>query len=136
MKYEFSLFDLQEQENPFKGKPIRLIEMFGGYGSQLLAMKYLGLNVEHWKLIEWGVPSIWAYNHIHTRDFTDYSKGMTREEVCEKLFAFGISADYDKPMKLENIKRRPEEWQRKTYNDIIATKNLVNIMSVRGGNLR
>ena len=30
-------------------KPIRLIELFAGYGSQALALKYLGVNFEHWK---------------------------------------------------------------------------------------
>ena len=27
-------------------KPIRLIELFGGYGSQALALKYLNINFE------------------------------------------------------------------------------------------
>ena len=30
-------------------KPIRLIELFGGYGSQALALKYLGVDFQHWK---------------------------------------------------------------------------------------
>lgn len=29
-----------------KNKPIKLISLFSGYDSQLLALKYLGLNVE------------------------------------------------------------------------------------------
>lgn len=28
-------------------KSIRLIELFGGYGSQALALKYLGVKFEH-----------------------------------------------------------------------------------------
>lgn len=31
-------------------KPIRLIECFAGYGSQALALKYLGVDFEHWKI--------------------------------------------------------------------------------------
>lgn len=34
-------------------KPIRLIELFAGYGSQALALKYLGVPFEHWKIAEW-----------------------------------------------------------------------------------
>ena len=33
-------------------KPIRLIELFAGYGSQALALKYLGIKFEHWKTCE------------------------------------------------------------------------------------
>ena len=29
--------------------PIRIIELFGGYGSQLMALKRLNANVEKWK---------------------------------------------------------------------------------------
>ena len=49
-------------------KPIRLIELFAGYGSQALALKYLGVPFEHWKICEWAVKSIQAYKDIH---FTD-----------------------------------------------------------------
>ena len=101
----------------------------------MLAMKYLGLNVEHHKLIEWGVPSIWAYNAIHVRDFTNYSEFMDVNEVEDALIEYGISWDYNKPMTEKSIRQRNEQWKRKTYNDIIATKNLVNIMNVRGNQL-
>lgn len=33
-------------------KPIRLIELFAGYGSQALALKYLGVPFEHWRICE------------------------------------------------------------------------------------
>ena len=49
-------------------KPIRLIELFAGYGSQALALKYLGVKFEHWKICEWNIKSIQAYKDIH---FTD-----------------------------------------------------------------
>ena len=39
-------------------KPIRLIELFSGYGSQALALKYLGVSFEHWKTCEWAIKSI------------------------------------------------------------------------------
>ncbi|HQD93075.1 MAG TPA: hypothetical protein PK924_07410, partial [Bacilli bacterium] len=46
-------------------KPIRLIELFGGYGSQALALKYLGVKYESYKLCEWSIKSIQAYKDIH-----------------------------------------------------------------------
>ena len=33
-------------------KPIRLIELFAGYGSQALALKYLGVQFEHYRISE------------------------------------------------------------------------------------
>lgn len=40
-------------------KPIRLIELFAGYGSQYLALKYLGANVKHYKICEWATNIIY-----------------------------------------------------------------------------
>ena len=42
-------------------KPVRLIELFAGYGSQALALKYLGVPFEHWRICEWAYKSIIAY---------------------------------------------------------------------------
>lgn len=33
-------------------KPIRLIELFGGIGSQAMALSKLGVNFEHYRLVE------------------------------------------------------------------------------------
>lgn len=50
---QISLFD---GDTPLKiTKPIRLIELFAGYGSQSLALKYLKVPFEHWKICEWAV---------------------------------------------------------------------------------
>ena len=76
---------LEEQTNIFEmlyptykiTKPIRLIEMFSGYGSQALALKYLGVKFEHWKICEWAVKSIQAYKDLHfEEDIKDYSKDL------------------------------------------------------------
>lgn len=51
-------------------KPIRLIELFAGYGSQSLALKYLG-GVEHsnYKVVEFDEFAIRSYNEIHGTNF-------------------------------------------------------------------
>ena len=117
-------------------KPIRLIELFGGYGSQALALKYLGANFEHWKLVEWAVKSIQAYKDIHfTDDNTDYSKDLSVEEIKEYLFNKGISSNYNEPMNESQIKRLNDSQARAIYNNIQATHNLVNIQQVKGEDL-
>lgn len=123
---QISLFD---GDTPLKiTKPIRLIELFAGYGSQSLALKYLKVPFEHWKICEWAVKSIQAYKDLHFGDDTcDYSKAYSVDELIEMLLAKGISADYNAPMTREQIKRMGEQKIRTVYNNIIATNNLVSV---------
>ena len=67
-------------------QPIRLIELFAGYGSQHLALKYLGLDVESYRICEWAVKSIQAYKDLHFgNDNTDYSEHYTTEDLIDFL---------------------------------------------------
>ena len=123
---QISLFDGDTQLKITK--PIRLIELFAGYGSQSLALKYLKVSFEHWKICEWAVKSIQAYKDLHFGDDTcDYSKAYSVDELIEMLLAKGISADYNSPMTREQIKRMGEQKIRTVYNNIIATNNLVSV---------
>lgn len=47
-----------------------LIELFGGIGSQAKALKNLGINFEHYRLVEWDKYAIKSYNAIHNTNFT------------------------------------------------------------------
>jgi DNA (cytosine-5)-methyltransferase 1 len=108
-------------------KPIRLIELFGGYGSQALALKYLNIPFEHWKLCEWAIKSIDAYKHIHYDIEEDYSDLMDKDDLVEYLYNKGISSNWNEPMKLESIKRKSEQELRDIYNNCKITHNLINI---------
>lgn len=119
-------------------KPIRLIEMFSGYGSQALALKYLGVEFEHWKTCEWAVKSIQAYKDIHfTDDNTNYFEQQPFKDdwLISWLYEKGISSNYNEPMKKEQIMRLGEQQRRNIYNNIVATHNLVNIQQVKGKDL-
>lgn len=116
-------------------KPIRLIELFGGYGSQHLALEYLGANFEQWKLCEWAVKSIQAYKDMHILDDKDYSKEHSDEYVVNRLTKWGVSANYNEPMTKSQIKRMGIKRCRQIYNNIKATNNLVNIQQVSGEQL-
>lgn len=118
-------------------KPIRLIECFAGYGSQALALKYLGADFEHWKIAEWAVKSIQAYKDMHfPDDNTDYSAEYSKEWLIDYLFKKCISADYNKPMTREQIARMGEDKIRRVYNNIISTHNLVSVTNVKGKDLQ
>ncbi len=110
-------------------KPIRLIELFAGYGSQYLALKYLGANVKHYKICEWATKSIQAYNDLHIQDYFDYSGDLSDDNILKVLVELGVSINYNEPATREQLKRQDF---RKIYNNIIATNNLVNIQNAKG----
>ncbi len=117
-------------------KPIRLIEFFAGYGSQALALKYLGVPFEHWKICEWAVKSIQAYKDIHfTNKESHLGDCLTKEDLIYILYQLGISSNYNEPMSKEQISRLSEEQLHSIYNNIVITNNLVNIQQVKGKDL-
>ena len=116
-------------------KPVRLIELFAGIGSQHQALKNLGVKIDRSTIVEWQVNSIQAYNDIHIRKYDDWTQGITKEELAYRLNELGVSLDYNEPAKLETLLRKGEEWLRNVYNNIINTNNKVNIMSVKATHL-
>lgn len=115
-------------------KKIRLIEFFAGYGSQALALKYLNIPFEHWKICEWAVKSIQAYKDLHFEDKT-YNSDLSKEEYVDYLYKKGISSNYNEPMTYEQIKRLNEKKLKTIYDNIKITNNLVNIQQVKGEDL-
>lgn len=72
-------------------KPIRLIELFAGIGSQAKSLENLGVDFEHYKVVEFDKYAIASYNAIHgtnfeTSDITDiHAKDLEineRENYC------------------------------------------------------
>jgi DNA (cytosine-5)-methyltransferase 1 len=65
---QMSVFDFIDE--PYKiRKPIRLIELFAGVGSQAMALKAIGANFEHWKVVEFDKYAIASYNAIHGTNY-------------------------------------------------------------------
>lgn len=80
MEYEqLGLFD--EEYPQYKiDKPIRLIELFAGVGSQSMAMKCLGADFESYKAVEFDEPAIRSYNAIHGTSFPTLDVTKTHGE--------------------------------------------------------
>lgn len=114
-------------------KPIRLIELFAGIGAQFKAIKQLTNKVESWKICEWAYNSYCSYNAIHIKDTKDYSVGLSKEELIQKVR--GTSTNYNEPLSDTQLERKSIEWLRNAYNNIKATHNLINIMEVKGKDL-
>lgn len=63
-------------------KPIRLIELFGGIGSQAMALRNIGANFEKYRLVENDKFAVASYNAIHGTDFqTQDIKEIHAEEL-------------------------------------------------------
>ena len=79
-------------------KPLRLIEMFAGIGSQAKALKNLGIEFEHWRVCEWDKYAIQSYNAVHgtsfnTSDITKLSAsdlGITDTEHYNYLLTYSF----------------------------------------------
>lgn len=68
MEGQLSIFDLYYEQFKIK-KPIRLIELFAGVGAQAMALRNIGADFEHYRVVEWDKYAIKSYNAIHGTDF-------------------------------------------------------------------
>ena len=68
---EFEQLSFLDDEKPlFKIKnPIMLIELFAGAGSQAMALRDLGADFEHYRVVELDKYAIKSYNSIHGTEF-------------------------------------------------------------------
>lgn len=67
---QLNIFDMLKDEYKYdNSKPIRLIELFAGYGSQALALEFLNINFEHYKVCEFDKYAIETYNAFHNTNF-------------------------------------------------------------------
>jgi DNA (cytosine-5)-methyltransferase 1 len=68
MEGQFTLFDYTMQMVSVD-KPIRILELFAGYGSQSMALRNLGAEFETYRVVEFDVPAINSYNAVHGTNF-------------------------------------------------------------------
>ena len=79
-------------------KPIRLIELFAGYGSQAMALENLGANFETYKVVEFDKYAIASYNAIHGTDFPTIDicdvNGENLEIVNKESFTYLLTYSF------------------------------------------
>lgn len=79
-------------------KLIRLIELFAGYGSQAMALKRIGADFEHYRVVEFDKYAIKSYNAVHGTDFPtmDITKvkgvdlGITNTDKYEYMLTYSF----------------------------------------------
>ena len=122
-------------------KPIRLIELFSGYGSQYQALRRLRQNCESYKISEWCIPSNSSYKAMlevvdNKYDNNDYSRKYSDEEIINKLIGLGLSVDSKNPIDEKFLKRKGINWCRKVFNEYISTNNLGSITNIKANDLK
>lgn len=80
-------------------KPIRLIELFAGYGSQAMALKRIGAKFEHYRVIEFDKFAIESYNTVHDTAFPvlDITKVHAEDLGIERTDEFTYLLTYSFP---------------------------------------
>ena len=69
MNEQIDLFENALPKFHIGNRKVRMIELFAGIGSQFLAMKRIGANVESYRCIEWDKYAIASYNAIHGTNY-------------------------------------------------------------------
>jgi len=115
-------------------KPLRLIEFFAGIGFQRMGIEKVFPGLESWKICEWAIPSIVAYDVIHSKN-RENNVDLTKEQLIDYLLQKGVSVDYNVPAERKQIERMSIEKLQDIYSAIVRTNNLVNIMNVHGKDL-
>lgn len=120
-------------------KTIRLIELFAGYGSQLMALKRLAkeknIKIESYRVSEWETGAIKSYTSVHHHCENFDIDNLSFDKVMDCLEKLVISYNGKVPMTRDEMKRRGEEWCKKILRDMIISKNLGSVTRITGDKL-
>lgn len=93
-----SIFDFINKDYKIT-KPIRLIKLFAGIGSQAKALENLGANFEHYRVVEFDKYAIKSYNAVHGTNFetSDVTKITAKDLGIEDTEHFTYILTYSFP---------------------------------------
>lgn len=69
-------------------KTIKFVELFAGIGSQAMALKNIGADFEHYKVVEFDKYAIASYNAIHGTDFETTRFDIEKEVYDDSKIPF------------------------------------------------
>lgn len=108
---------------------IKLFEAFAGVGSQFMALKNIGVDVESVGISEWDINAILSYDAIHSKNrYVDLTVDMTSTDLDSFLLDAGISANGKDLMTKESIKKITESRKREIVNAMKRTNNIGSIV--------
>ena len=114
-------------------KKIRLIELFGGIGSQAMALRDIGADFEYYRLVEFDKYAVQAYNAIHNTQHTTHNTRHTadprrrprhsgnRQVLLFNDLLFPVYRFERSGKNAGNVKGRLAERQRDTLGAIVGS---------------
>ena len=111
----------------------RLVELFSGIGSQVKAMKNIGMDPDVKGTCEWDFHAFIAYDAIHNSEPVDKKyKKMTKEELLKELSGYTLSHDGKEKMEDIVLRTISVEVLRRIYASIERSHNYVDVNSLTG----
>ena len=134
-----NIFDFLKEKYKIN-KPIRLIELFGGIGCQALALEYLNVDFEHYKLIEFDKYCIQTYNQLHNTNFIplDITKIKGEDLEIKDTNNYEYILTYSYPCQSLSLAGKQEgmtEGSNTKSSLLWEVKRLFNEIVTEGGNL-
>ena len=114
-------------------KTYNLVELFSGIGSQVKALKNLGIKVNTLGTSEWDVHAIAAYDVIHNSpEIPAEVESMSKEQLLGILSNYTFSNSGKEPLDYNSFKTYSAEALRRIYISILRNKNFVDISCLDG----
>lgn len=106
-------------------KKIRLIELFAGVGSQAMALRNIGADFEHYRVVEFDKYAVKSYNAIHGTNFEpmDIKKVQGVDLGIEKCNEFTYLLTYSFPCTDLSVAGKMAGMSRKDWEDGKATRS-------------
>ena len=132
-----SIFDFTREPISIT-KPIRLIELFAGYGSQAMALKRIGAKFEHYRVVEFDKYAIASYNAVHGTDFPtmDITKVHAEDlNICDtNAFTYLLTYSLDNAEICDINTPTASTVTSRYYKGIGSHKDNMCIVAMRGRN--
>ena len=133
---QLSIFDCKP---PVKvDKPIRLIELFAGIGSQAKALKNIGANFEHYRVCEFDKYAVASYNAVHGTNFTTSDiRALTAEDLgikeTDKYFYIMTYSFPCQDLSLAGKQRGMDKGSQTRSSLLWEVERLLDDLAYRGG---
>lgn len=115
---------------------LKVVEAFSGIGSQVKALKNIGIEHEIVATVEWDVNAIYAYDLIHNGvQNLDKYEDFSKYEIVEILKKYTLSFDGKKPLEKKRLGYIAIDVLKKILCAVERTKNLVSIVDVTAEDL-
>lgn len=115
---------------------LKIIETFSGIGSQVQALKNIGIPHKVEAIVEWEVGAMYAYDIIHNgpQDLSLY-RHHTKESLVEELSKYNISSSGKEPLTPRALSAMSSVFLKAILSSIERNNNLVDITQIKAEEL-